>query len=75
LARKSGELRVLNRNIIPNDTKLFAQADNEKAIEYFLSADKDSLKLFHLLSKVNPPKFQFIDLNTPYNQVFGLLGF
>jgi len=66
-------LVVTNRNIIPNDTKLFAQADCEKAIEFYLSSDSESLKIYNLLRLETAPKFQFIDLNTPYNETFGLL--
>ncbi|MBX2914166.1 MAG: hypothetical protein KF856_02725 [Cyclobacteriaceae bacterium] len=72
-AKKIGKLLVTTRNIIPNDTKLFAQADCEKAIEFYLSSDKESGKIFNLLKQKTDPKFQFIDLNTPFNETFGLL--
>jgi hypothetical protein len=71
--KRSGKIDVANRNIIPNDTKLFAQADCEKAIEFYLSSDSESLKIYNLLRQETVPKFQFIDLNTPYNETFGLL--
>ncbi|MCL4483734.1 MAG: hypothetical protein M1445_14180, partial [Bacteroidetes bacterium] len=58
---------------IPNDTKLFAQADTEQAIEFYLSSDTESLKIYNLLKQKMNPKFQFIDLNIPYNQTFGIL--
>ena len=63
------------RNIIPNDTKLFAQADCEKAVEFYLSSDTESYKIYNLLRSETTLKFQFIDLNTPYNETFGLLEF
>ena len=72
-AKRNGKINVSNRNIIPNDTKLFAQADCEKAIEFYLSSDSESLKIFNILKQEIAPKFQFIDLNTPYNETFGLL--
>lgn len=72
-AKRTGKIDVANRNIIPNDTKLFAQADCEKAIEFYLSSDSESLKIYNLLRQETAPKFQFIDLNTPYNETFGLL--
>ncbi len=72
-AKRKGKIDVANRNIIPNDTKLFAQADCEKAIEFYLSSDSESLKIYNLLTQETTPKFQFIDLNTPYNETFGLL--
>ena len=83
-AKKTGEfakivflnkskLKLKERNIIPNDTKLFAQADTEKSIEFYLSSDRESLKVYNLLKQETVPKFQFIDLNTAHHQVFGLL--
>ncbi|MEX0965953.1 MAG: hypothetical protein WD077_01850 [Bacteroidia bacterium] len=67
------KLKLKERNIIPNDTKLFAQADCEKAVEFYLSSDSESQKIYNLLSQESAPKFQFIDLKTPYNETFGLL--
>jgi len=73
-AKKNGELDITNRNIIPNDTKLFAQADCEKAIEFYLSSDTESLRIYNLLRQESTPKFQFIDLHTPCDETFGLLN-
>lgn len=73
--QNKGKLKLNERNIIPNDTKLFAQADSEKSIAFYLSSDTESLKIYHLLQAHTNPKFQFIDLNTPCNEVFGVLGF
>lgn len=67
------KLKLKERNIIPNDTKLFAQADREKAVEYYLSSDTESLKIYNLLRRENSPKFEFINLNTPFSEKFGLL--
>lgn len=67
------KLKLKERNIIPNDSKLFAQADCEKTIEFYLSADTESLKIYNLLKQNTSLKFQFIDLNTPHNETFGLL--
>lgn len=69
--RKS--LNLKERNIIPNDTKLFAQADTEKAVEFYLSSDTESLKIYKLLAQHTNPRFQFIDLNVPHTQTFGIL--
>lgn len=70
---RKGKLKLKERNIIPNDTKLFAQADTEKTVELYLSSDTESSKIFNLLKQEANPKFQFIDLNTPYNQSFGIM--
>lgn len=72
-AKRSGILDVTSRTIIPNDTKLFAQADCEKPVVYYLSSDKESQKIFDLLKEECTPKFQFLDLNIQYHQIFGLL--
>ena len=36
--QNKGNLKLEERNIIPNDTKLFAQADCEKSVEFYLSS-------------------------------------
>lgn len=74
-AKNAGTLLVSTRKIIPNDTKLFAQADVEKAVEFYLSSDTESIKIYKLLKERMQPKFQFLDLNIPYSEVFGLLDF
>jgi len=35
------------RNIIPNDSKLFAQADCENAVNFYLSTDSESLEIYN----------------------------
>ena len=71
--QNKSKLKLKESNIIPNDTKLFAQVASEKAVEFYLSSDTESLKIYNLLKQEANPKFQFIDLNTPYNETFGLL--
>jgi len=71
--QNKGKLKLNERNIIPNDTKLFAQADCEKSVEFYISSDAESLKIYNLLKQETNPKFQFIDLNIPYHQTFGIL--
>ncbi|WP_229216671.1 PIN domain-containing protein [Dyadobacter sp. 3J3] len=66
-------LDLKQRKIIPNDTKLFAQADIEKSVLYYLSSDTESSKIFNLLRNESDPKFQFINLSTPYDLQFGIL--
>jgi hypothetical protein len=71
--QKKDRLKLNERNIIPNDTKLFAQADSEKIIDYYLSSDSESSKIYNLLNQETNPRFQFIDLNISYHETFGLL--
>ncbi len=70
-----GSLNLKERNIIPNDTKLFAQASCENSIEFYLSSDVESLKIYNLLKREAQPGFQFLDLNIPPTEAFGLLNF
>ena len=63
------------RNIIPNDSKLFSQADVEQSIIHYLSSDKESIKIYNILKDENKQlKFNFIDLNIPANEFFGYLN-
>jgi len=69
--QNKGKLKLQERNIIPNDTKLFAQADCEKAVEFYLSSDTESFKIYNLLTQGTQPEFKFIDLHTPCHTTFG----
>ena len=73
--QNKNKLQLRERNLIPNDTKLFATADVEKSVEFYLSSDIESHKIYKLLKEHLNPKFQFIDLNTPFGQSFGVLDF
>jgi hypothetical protein len=71
--QNKGKLKLNERNIIPNDTKLFSQADCEKSVEFYLSSDRESLKIYNLLNEKTNPKFQFIDLKISHYETFGIL--
>jgi hypothetical protein len=71
--QSKNKLQLRERNIIPNDTKLFATADVEKSVEFYLSSDSESHKIYNLLKEYLHPKFQFIDLKVPFSQTFGVL--
>jgi hypothetical protein len=68
------KLQIRERNLIPNDSKLFGTADIEKSVEYYLSSDTESYRIYKLLKENTKVKFQFIDLNIPFNETFGLLN-
>jgi hypothetical protein len=83
-ARRTGELAKIvfqhknklnlrDRNVIPNDSKLFAQADIQKQIAFYLLSDTESLKIYNLLKPLSNLKFQFIDLKISYSQTFSIL--
>lgn len=73
-ARRGGSLEVSQRNIIPNDTKLFAQADTEEHIVFYLSSDSESKKVYDRMQQNTSISFSFIDLSIPYTQFFGTIG-
>ena len=73
-ARKNLDVTVDQRAIIPNDTKLFAQADAVPAITHYLTADQQCQKVYDLLKSTKNPKFQFTHLSTPWHQTFGCLN-
>lgn len=73
---KKGKLKLKERNLIPNDSKLFSQADVENTISFYLSSDSESNKIYKLLEDENHKlKFKFIDLKIPPNEYFGFLDF
>lgn len=68
------QLDVINRTIIPNDTKLFAQADVEAGVQYYLSSDTESQKVYGILRTQNAgPRFEFLNLRVPPSEAFGIL--
>jgi hypothetical protein len=71
--QNKGTLQLRERILIPNDTKLFAQADCENSVELYLTSDSDSEKIYNQLRKGTSTSFQFIDLHIPHTQTFGLL--
>lgn len=66
---------LLPRAIIPNDSKLFAQADVDNSITHFITSDKRSQNTFRILKGKTNPKFEIIDISVPHDQVFGILDF
>jgi hypothetical protein len=72
-ARKAGQINFKERLLIPNDTKLFAQADIEPNIKYYVTSDAESLKAFGIIKQQCNPKFNIIDINKPLSEAFGIL--
>lgn len=65
--------KINPRAIIPNDSKLFAQADLDKSITHFVTSDVRSKKTLDALKKRIAPRFEIIDISIPYNETFGIL--
>lgn len=64
---------ITPRAVVPNDTKMFAQADLEEDISYYVSADSEALKVHSLINDERKLKFQYIDISVSYKEVFGEL--
>lgn len=73
-ARGSLPGQLEQRAIIPNDTKMFAQADVTPAITHYITADRECEKVHQLLKTKLNPGFQFVHLSTPWHQAFGQLA-
>ena len=72
---KMAKEKLLPRPIIPNDSKLFAQADLDKNTLYFVTSDSRSKKTLNALKKGLQPNFQIIDISVPYSTQFGVIDF
>lgn len=67
------QIPIRPRAIIPNDAKLFAQAHLDKSITHFITSDTESGKTIALLNNEIKTNFTFVDINTAYTEVFGIL--
>lgn len=65
--------KLKSRNIIPNDSKLFSQADLDKNIIHFVTSDSQSIKVLKMLKESISVKFDIIDIHKPYSEQFGIL--
>lgn len=68
-------LDLINRNIIPNDSKLFAQADIEETITHFVTSDEECAKIHKILKTKGNAMFDIVNIRTPHNETYGLLNF
>jgi hypothetical protein len=65
---------ITQRVIIPNDTKMFAQADVTPAITHYLTADQKCEVVYRLAQGNAPMRFQILSLRTPHHLAFGELN-
>lgn len=72
-AKKEGSLIIEQRNIIPNDVKIFAQAECYDDIKYFVTSDIESAKLINKISKKEKVSFEHIGIDIPFSGRFGIL--
>lgn len=70
---KVREEKLTPRAIIPNDSKLFAQADLDKSVTHFVTSDIRSKNTLALLKTGANPKFEIILIDFPFTETFGIL--
>lgn len=73
MENKVSEEKLTPRAIIPNDSKLFAQADLDKSVSHFVTSDIRSKNTLTLLKKGTNPKFDIISIEVPFTETFGIL--
>lgn len=67
---------ITPRVVVPNDTKMFAQADVESDVNFYGTADVECKKIYDMImSAEGKLSFSFIDITIPYNIYFGELNF
>ena len=69
------ELQIENRAVIPNDSKLFAQAHIESEITSFATSDQKCIKVHNLLQQHFKVNFEIIDITESLSKNFGVLPF
>lgn len=73
-ARKNKSLDEIERKLIINDAKLFAQASTESSIDYFVTSDTKSINLFNILKNMNL-NFDILDIHKKLSVFLGKLDF
>jgi hypothetical protein len=71
--RQQMPTEITQRVIIPNDTKMFAQADVHPQISHYLTADERCEGLYRLIASQVAPRFQILPLKYSARQAFGEL--
>ena len=73
-ARRSSQLIVSERPVIINDAKLFAQADSETNINFFVTSDARCINIFETIKNKINPNFNIVDIKIEHTETFGILG-
>jgi hypothetical protein len=71
--RQQMPTEITQRVIIPNDTKMFAQADVQAQISHYLTADERCEGLYRLIASQVALRFQILPLKFSARQAFGEL--
>lgn len=74
--KKKRGVTITPRAIVPNDTKMFAQADVEPNINFYATADVECKKVYDMIkASEGTLSFEFINITIPSNKFFGILDF
>lgn len=74
--KKKRGATIAPRAVVPNDTKMFAQADVEEDINFYGTADVECKKVYDMIKAAEGKlSFGFIDITIPYHTFFGELNF
>jgi len=71
---KEKEIKFDQRAIIPNDTKIFAQADLDPSVIQFVTSDSSCKRVYDIIKDKAPIRFEIIDIHTTFDSTFGILG-
>ncbi|MEY4107035.1 MAG: hypothetical protein RL181_1377 [Bacteroidota bacterium] len=70
--KRKGVVELENRVVIPNDTKILAQAEEINS-DVFIARDDNCEKVYQLMKENGLLSFDYLDLRTPPNHFFGEL--
>lgn len=70
--KKRGILKLESRVVIPNDTKILAQAEEVDA-DLFIARDDNCKAVYQLMKNEGLASFDYLDLRTAPNEFFGEL--
>lgn len=73
--KKKDKLSLQNRNIIPNDTKLFAQSDIESTIMEFVTSDMKCQNIIGIIKEETSLSFNVVNIRRPFSENYGVLDF
>ena len=74
--KKKRGATIAPRAVVPNDTKMFAQADVEPDINFYGTADVECKKVYDMIkTQEGKLSFEFIDITIPYTTYFGVFDF
>ncbi len=71
--REKNQVDVQNRNVIPNDAKLFAQAETDPLIGYFATSDEACQNIYQLLKQQGVIQFELINIRKDFREYAGRL--